>query len=148
MLPAFAAKHPQIEFCVSPRPAKHPVIIGTYINGRQLEIGKETSGNWTSQFTGQDFGSGSFYLRLTKVGNVYTQSFSTDGVLFTNINASITYGDGTPTKLGFIASDDPSETSHAHIDSFTVVPEPGSFSLAAVGIIGLLSKRKRMRRTG
>jgi len=37
-LPAFVAKHPQIEFTISPRPAKHPVIIGSYINGRQRAI--------------------------------------------------------------------------------------------------------------
>ncbi|KAK1769076.1 thioredoxin-like protein [Phialemonium atrogriseum] len=37
-LPQFAAAHPQIEFTVSPRPSKHPVIIGHYINGRQKAI--------------------------------------------------------------------------------------------------------------
>jgi large subunit ribosomal protein L43 len=37
-LPAFVAKHPQIEFSVSPRPRKHPVIIGSYINGRQRAV--------------------------------------------------------------------------------------------------------------
>jgi large subunit ribosomal protein L43 len=34
-LPAFAQAHPQIEMTVSPRPGKHPVIIGHYINGKQ-----------------------------------------------------------------------------------------------------------------
>ncbi|KAJ9155060.1 hypothetical protein NKR23_g2269 [Pleurostoma richardsiae] len=38
LLPEFAAKHPQIEFTVSPRPSKHPVIIGHYINGRERSI--------------------------------------------------------------------------------------------------------------
>jgi large subunit ribosomal protein L43 len=37
-LPQFAAAHPQVEFAVSPRPSKHPVIIGHYINGRQKAI--------------------------------------------------------------------------------------------------------------
>ena len=37
-LPEFAAKHPQIEMTVSPRPSKHPVITGHYINGRQRAI--------------------------------------------------------------------------------------------------------------
>ncbi|KAI0023150.1 thioredoxin-like protein [Xylariomycetidae sp. FL0641] len=32
-LPKFAKTHPQIEFAVSPRPKKHPVIMGHYING-------------------------------------------------------------------------------------------------------------------
>ncbi|KAK6078365.1 mitochondrial ribosomal protein [Seiridium cupressi] len=33
-LPQFAKTHPQIEFAVSPRPRKHPVMIGHYINGK------------------------------------------------------------------------------------------------------------------
>ncbi|KAK4216066.1 Thioredoxin-like fold [Rhypophila sp. PSN 637] len=38
LLPKFAAAHPQIEITVSPRPNKHPVIIGHYINGKQKAI--------------------------------------------------------------------------------------------------------------
>ncbi|ORY69654.1 thioredoxin-like protein [Pseudomassariella vexata] len=38
MLQKFAASHPQIEFAVSPRPRKHPVMIGHYINGNQKSI--------------------------------------------------------------------------------------------------------------
>ncbi len=38
VLPKFAAAHPQIEITVSPRPKKHPVIIGHYINGREKAI--------------------------------------------------------------------------------------------------------------
>lgn len=37
-LPAFARTHPQIEIHVSPRPRKHPVIRGQYINGREKVI--------------------------------------------------------------------------------------------------------------
>ncbi|KAK5163087.1 thioredoxin-like protein [Cryomyces antarcticus] len=37
-LPAFAASNPQIEITVSPRPRKHPVIKGTYINGREKAV--------------------------------------------------------------------------------------------------------------
>jgi large subunit ribosomal protein L43 len=37
-LPKFAAAHPQIEMAVSPRPRRHPVIIGHYINGRVKAI--------------------------------------------------------------------------------------------------------------
>ncbi|KAI1075306.1 thioredoxin-like protein [Whalleya microplaca] len=37
-LSKFAAAHPQIEFAVSPRPRKHPVLIGHYINGKQKSI--------------------------------------------------------------------------------------------------------------
>jgi large subunit ribosomal protein L43 len=38
LLPKFAANNPQVEFAVSPRPGKHPVIIGHYINGRTKPI--------------------------------------------------------------------------------------------------------------
>ncbi|KAK4099061.1 hypothetical protein N658DRAFT_498872 [Parathielavia hyrcaniae] len=38
LLPKFAAAHPQVEFTVSPRPSKHPVIIGHYINGREKAV--------------------------------------------------------------------------------------------------------------
>ncbi|TAQ84619.1 hypothetical protein B7494_g7050 [Chlorociboria aeruginascens] len=37
-LSKFAAANPQIEMTVSPRPRKHPVIIGHYINGREKAI--------------------------------------------------------------------------------------------------------------
>ncbi|KAH6658191.1 thioredoxin-like protein [Truncatella angustata] len=37
-LPQFAKAHPQIEFAVSPKPRKHPVMIGHYINGNQKAI--------------------------------------------------------------------------------------------------------------
>ncbi|MCJ1363583.1 39S ribosomal protein L51, mitochondrial [Acarospora aff. strigata] len=37
-LPRFAAAHPQIEITVSPRPHRHPVIKGTYINGREKAV--------------------------------------------------------------------------------------------------------------
>ncbi|KAI9731026.1 MAG: 39S ribosomal protein L51, mitochondrial [Cirrosporium novae-zelandiae] len=37
-LPQFAAKHPQIEIRVSPRPNRHPVVKGYYINGRSKAV--------------------------------------------------------------------------------------------------------------
>ncbi|KAF1943781.1 mitochondrial ribosomal protein subunit L51 [Clathrospora elynae] len=37
-LPTFAARNPQIEILVAPRPQKHPVIIANYINGSQRSI--------------------------------------------------------------------------------------------------------------
>ncbi|OJJ51079.1 hypothetical protein ASPZODRAFT_127086 [Penicilliopsis zonata CBS 506.65] len=37
-LPAFAKENPQIEIRVSPRPHKHPVLRGHYINGREKAI--------------------------------------------------------------------------------------------------------------
>ncbi|KAI0123889.1 thioredoxin-like protein [Xylariales sp. AK1849] len=37
-LQKFASSHPSVEFAVSPRPRKHPVMIGHYINGKQKSI--------------------------------------------------------------------------------------------------------------
>ncbi|KAF8545027.1 thioredoxin-like protein [Trichophaea hybrida] len=37
-LPKFAKANPQIEITVSPRPHKHPIIRGEYINGREKVI--------------------------------------------------------------------------------------------------------------
>ncbi|KAM3564573.1 hypothetical protein MY1884_000641 [Beauveria asiatica] len=38
LLPKVAASNPQVEFAVAPRPGRHPVIIGHYINGRTKPI--------------------------------------------------------------------------------------------------------------
>ncbi|KAK5652494.1 hypothetical protein OQA88_10396 [Cercophora sp. LCS_1] len=38
LLPKFAAAHPQIEITVSPRPRKHPEIVGHYINGLKKHV--------------------------------------------------------------------------------------------------------------
>ncbi|KAK4553796.1 39S ribosomal protein L51, mitochondrial [Recurvomyces mirabilis] len=37
-LPAFAKANPGIEIVVSPRPGKHPVIKGGYVNGREKAV--------------------------------------------------------------------------------------------------------------
>ncbi|EFW99554.1 mitochondrial ribosomal protein [Grosmannia clavigera kw1407] len=37
-LSKFAAQNPEVEFTVSPRPSRHPVIVGHYINGKERAI--------------------------------------------------------------------------------------------------------------
>jgi large subunit ribosomal protein L43 len=37
-LPAFARENPAVEVSISPRPGKHPVIRGHYINGREKAV--------------------------------------------------------------------------------------------------------------
>ncbi|KAL0931011.1 mitochondrial 54S ribosomal protein mL43 [Colletotrichum truncatum] len=37
-LPKFAKANPQVEFSVSPRPSKHPMIVGHYINGKEKSV--------------------------------------------------------------------------------------------------------------
>lgn len=93
---------------------------GFYPTGRNVEFGMEASAVWSGQTEAKDFGAEPFWLRVQKAGNTYTQWYSTDGVGFTQANSAITYGDGTPTKLGFTVGIDPTENAHAWIDSFTV----------------------------
>lgn len=38
VLPSFAKANPQIEITVSPRPRRHPVVRGHYINGREKAV--------------------------------------------------------------------------------------------------------------
>lgn len=37
-LPQFAQANPQIEITISPRPNKHPLVVGYYMNGRSKDI--------------------------------------------------------------------------------------------------------------
>ena len=92
-----------------------------YLGARKLlEFGAEIDQAWTSSQELRDFGNAPFYLRLRKVGNTYIQYYSTDGIVFSQANSPVTYGDGTPNKLGFVAMVDPSESSVAKIDWFEV----------------------------
>lgn len=92
-----------------------------FINGaRRAELGKEVAASWSQQQTALDLGDGAFFLRLTKTGRTYTQSYSTNGTNFTKVNSPIRFGNGSPARLGFASGADPSESSHALIDSFTV----------------------------
>lgn len=87
---------------------------------RQLQFGSEVAAVWNSSLTPQDFGTARFYLRLTKTGNQYRQYYSTDGTVWTQANGVVTYGDGTPQKIGFIASDGTGGESRAFVDWFQV----------------------------
>jgi large subunit ribosomal protein L43 len=37
-LPKFATQNPSIEITVSPRPHRHPVVVGTYVNGQTRTV--------------------------------------------------------------------------------------------------------------
>jgi hypothetical protein len=92
-----------------------------------------------------DFGTNPFWLRLQKIGNVYTQYYSTDGTNFVQTNGSITYGNGVPAELGFVAMSDPMQSSHAYINTFEIdsVPEPGALALLGVGVVALAGRRSK-----
>ena len=80
----------------------------------------EIESSFDLRLSNRDLGPSPFHLQLRKTGTLYTQFYSTDGVSFTQANEPLIYGDGTPAKLGFVAMVDPTESSLAVIDSFTV----------------------------
>jgi hypothetical protein len=93
---------------------------GLYPSGRSVEFGAEANGVWSSQTVAKDFGAEPFWLQLRKTGDTYTQWYSTNGTDFVQGNGEVTFGDGTPTKVGFVAMVDPNEETHALIDHFVV----------------------------
>lgn len=95
-----------------------------YSSGRKLGLGHEINQVWTPWEVPWDAGLKSFYLCLRKQGNSYTEWYSFDGISFLQANGAVTYGDGTPTKLGFAAIRDPSQSSRACIDLFIVSSGP------------------------
>lgn len=110
-----------------------------FINGaRRAEFGKEVAGVWSQQQTALDLGDGAFSLRLTKKDRTYTESYSTDGTNYIKVNSVITFGDGSPARVGFASGADPSESSHALIDSFAVeMPVAVTIRVASVQICWL-----------
>lgn len=107
------------------------------------QVVTEVGGGYAIYQQSASYGSNPFYMQLQKEGNVYTHRFSTDGVNYILYNAPVTYGDGTPAKLGFVVMDDPTESTHVFIDSFTVVPEPSSFALLLTGMACLMLVARR-----
>ena len=131
-------------------------VYGSPYGERQLEFFRETNGvdPWPTSLTPHDFGSDPFYLRLTKVGNVYTQYYSLDGATYEQANSPLVFGDGTPAKVGFAAFADPHESTHAYIDSIQIsgtapVPEPSTLIIGLVNLglvgTGIACRRRRAR---
>jgi hypothetical protein len=109
---------------------------------RSIELATEVNTSYSAQYKYPiDFGSSPFYLRLTKVGNTYSQYYSTDGISYLQANTPVAYGDGTPAKLGFTAMVDHSESVHAYIDYFDVspAPEPSIHVLFGAGALCLMA---------
>lgn len=94
---------------------------------RQVELATENGGSWNSSNTPVDLGDSPFYLRLEKIGNRYTQTYSVDGVAYSQPLGSVTYGDGSPAQLGIWAGAAPSESSQVMVDSILVesIDKPG-----------------------
>lgn len=106
-----------------------------WLSERFLEFGAEIGGGWESSYESHDFGSNPFYFRLEKRGNTYWQSYSLDGDVFTISNHPILFGDGTPSKVGFGAWLDSSESSVAYLEYFEV-RAPKSYVETQTSLVG------------
>lgn len=71
--------------------------------GRNWELGRELAGVWTPQWDPGDSAVADFYVRLVKIGNIYRQYSSTDGLTYYQRNSTLVYGNGAPQYLGLIA---------------------------------------------
>lgn len=97
---------------------------------------------WTFSEGAVDLGEGAFYLQIVRTGNQYDLNYSADGTNFSTF-LSTTYT-GTPlTRVGIITFGECyGGPQTAQIDSFSVVPEPATMSLLALGALGLLRRKK------
>lgn len=148
----YAANYHQLNLLAWDDSSNHVrCIYGHVWDERALEFGTQTSASgWQrASHTAQDFGSDPFYLRLSTSGNVYTQYWSTNGTDWTQTSPAVTFGDGTPARLGFVGTDAYSGVSRAHVDWFQVegdaIPEPSTSLLTLVGLASLALARRRRR---
>jgi hypothetical protein len=71
-----------------------------------------------------DFDTKPFSLRLEKRGAVYAALWSTNGVEFQQLDPPALFVKERPARLGFVAAYDPTASSVALIDSFSVEALP------------------------
>lgn len=91
-----------------------------------------------------------FYLRLTRTGENYDLSFSSNGTDFTSFFNGAYTGTAPLTKISMsfygASEDEVNGTSPqiANVDSFTLtsVPEPATMCLLAIGALGLIRRKK------
>jgi hypothetical protein len=87
------------------------------------------------------------YLQMTRVGDMFTQSYSTDGTHFTQLGSIEMSSLPETLDVGLWDGSYTGGTANAVFNSFSVtanpVPEPGTCALAGLGIIGLLALRRK-----
>jgi hypothetical protein len=99
-------------------------------NGPSLGLATEAQQVMASKGSAMNFGVEPFVMRLAKEGNVYTASWSTNGIDFNPVQeASLPFGDGTPAQAGFWMGLDSQLKDIMLVDYFEVVavPTPGTF---------------------
>ncbi len=123
------ANYAQIDVIAYDNPANLVRCNYGYINGPALQFGKQVSGGWSPlPLTPIDLTGGGFYLRLSKSGTIYFQSYSFDGITYTSTGQTLGYTNAPPTFLGFCAVAVPTQSSFVYHDSFTV---EGPITIAA-----------------
>jgi hypothetical protein len=98
--------------------------------GQHWEIAREVGGVFESKSSATDANNSAFCLRMVKRGNSYTGYYSLDGLTYHKFGGNgYTFGDGSPTYLGFCAFQGEYETQTpvtVQVDYFKVESLPAS----------------------
>jgi regulation of enolase protein 1 (concanavalin A-like superfamily) len=78
-------------------------LVRGYFNGNAFEFDKEVSGVFGYSGTADTITATTIYLRITKVGNVYTGYYSTDGTNYTQVGTT-QFTNFTSIKVGMISN--------------------------------------------
>jgi regulation of enolase protein 1 (concanavalin A-like superfamily) len=115
--------------------------------GQHWELAREVNRAFTNTSADANANNSAFWLRLVKQGSSYTGHYSLDNSTYYQIGATAyTFGDGSPTRLGFCAFQGEYETQNPvtlKVDAFRVdslplpVPLPGTLLLLGAGLLGL-----------
>jgi len=83
----------------------------------------------------QRLGTNEFWLQMKKQGTFYSTWFSTNGTVFNSVNFLINYGNGHPSRLGFLGMQDPTQSATVLVDSITVEDIAVTDSLLTKGLV-------------
>ncbi len=126
--------------------------IGAFYKAFDGEIGTRSvvngSGGDDSPYNLTDTANLSLYLKMTRVGDVFTQYYSRNGTDFTEINSITMSSIAATLDVGvWSGSYNDENTANAVFNSFSVtanpVPEPRTIALTGIGLASLLAFRRK-----
>lgn len=123
--------------------------IGTYYKGFDTEVGTRPTINGSTQDHSPaslvNSGNLSLTFQMTRVGDVFTQSYSLNGTTFTELDSYTMSTLPQTVDVGLWDASFSGSTSTAVFTSFSVeaVPEPATVSLVGAGILAWLAVRRR-----